>query len=105
MKRGITLFILVFIFISGIRAQSKPDDYWLNNGFTDGQTITTNSGYFYDDGGNGDYQPNQNWTVRFCSENGNPITVDFTGFNTYWSGGVPEDDDYMSINYPGQLTH
>jgi len=54
MKKGLNIFALQLLLISGVLAQSNPDDYWLNNGFTNGQTINTNSGYFYDDGGNGD---------------------------------------------------
>ena len=47
-------------------AQSNADDYWLNNGFIDGETVTINSGWFYDDGGDGLYQEGQNWSVEFC---------------------------------------
>jgi hypothetical protein len=105
MKKGLSLFILFIINISGIIAQSNPDDYWLNNGFNDGDTVTTNSGYFYDDGGNDVYHENQDWTVRFCSENGNPITLDFSNFATHYGGPLPSGGehalyDYMLVSYP-----
>jgi gliding motility-associated-like protein len=105
MIRKILPFILVLMSCVAAVAQSNPDDYWLNNGFIDGATVTTNTGYFYDDGGNGLYQENQDWTVEFCSENGNPITLDFSGFRTHFGGTVGDGTygqyDYMSINYPG----
>ena len=88
-----------------VHAQSDPADYWLNNGFTDGQTVITNSGKFYDDGGFDTYAAGQDWEVRFCSENGNPITLDFSGFRTHYAGthvsGDWENWDYMTINFPG----
>jgi subtilisin-like proprotein convertase family protein len=45
-------------------------------------TYTTCSGTFYDSGGaNNDYGNNQNYTVTFCSGNGQPIYLNFTNFN------------------------
>jgi hypothetical protein len=64
-------------------------------------------GFFYDDGGNGLYNANQNWSVKFCSENGNPLTFDFNGFKTHYGGPLPPSGsnylsyDYMSIQFPG----
>ncbi|MCB8998500.1 MAG: T9SS type B sorting domain-containing protein [Bacteroidales bacterium] len=99
---------LLFIFITAsasLFAQSNSDDYWLNHGFTTGQTVITNTGKFYDDGGFDKYHAGQNWTVKFCSENGNPITLDFSGFRTNYQGTHIAGDwvnwDYMTINYPG----
>jgi len=105
MKKGLSLFVIFIIYISGIIAQSNPDDYWLNNGFNNGDTVKTNSGYFYDDGGNDVYHENQDWTVRFCSENGNPITLDFSNFATHYGGPLPSGGehalyDYMLVSYP-----
>ena len=108
--RWIYILILLFIYVQAY-TQSNPDDYWLNNGFTSGQTVYTNSGFFYDDGGFDLYQAGQNWNVRFCSENGNPITVDFSGFRTDYRGPWPPlansylSYDYMSIttSIPPQL--
>jgi gliding motility-associated-like protein len=92
---------------SWLIAQTNPDDYWLNHGFTSGQTVITNSGYFYDDGGFNNYNTGQDWNVRFCSENGNPITLDFSGFATYYGGPFPSPPpgaylswDYLTIDYP-----
>lgn len=102
-----TCLILIWHGSSWLNAQVNPDDYWLNHGFTSGQTVITNSGYFYDDGGFNNYSPGQNWNVRFCSENGNPITLDFSGFTTYYGGPFPSPPpgsylswDYLSIDYP-----
>ena len=83
-----------------LSAQNNPDDYWLNNGFTSGQTVITNSGFFYDDGGFDKYQTGQNWNVQFCSENGNPITIDFSGFKTDYRGPWPPGaGDYLAYDY------
>ena len=44
----------------------------------DGQGILTCSGTFYDSGGPfGNYQPDEDYTVTFCSDNGDPIQFDF----------------------------
>ncbi|KPK80558.1 MAG: hypothetical protein AMS27_16835, partial [Bacteroides sp. SM23_62_1] len=79
----------------------------MNHGFTSGQTVITNTGYFYDAGGNANYSADEDWYVIFCSENGNPITVDFSDFATYYGGPFPNPPegayinwDYMTINYP-----
>jgi len=108
MKRFTAFFIVTsLVSFSALKGQTASDDYWLNNGFTSGQTITTNSGTFYDDGGNSDYHADQDWNVTFCSENGNPITLDFSGFATDYRGPVPAGSneyllyDYLQIQYPG----
>ena len=105
--RLLAAFSLLFFSLLA-QGQSGSDDYWLDNGFNDGDTVYTNAGFFYDDGGNGLYDEGQNWNVRFCSENGNPITLDFSGFQTHYDGPFPDppdnaylDYDYMTINYPG----
>ena len=88
------------------QAQTNPDDYYLGHGFSSGDTVYTNSGTFWDAGGLANYGAGENWYVIFCATNGNPITVDFSGFATHY-GGIPPptppwtDYDYMSINYPG----
>jgi hypothetical protein len=86
-------------------SQSNSDDYWLNNGFSDGQTVITNSGWFYDDGGDSLYLEGQDWNVTFCSENGNPLTMDFSGFRTHFGGTINDGTwgnyDYMTVNYTG----
>ncbi|MBE0655746.1 MAG: hypothetical protein IH594_18240, partial [Bacteroidales bacterium] len=104
MNKLVIKFLLISVFFAIFSTgftQTNPDDYWLDNGFVSGQTIYTNSGFFYDDGGNGLYQPGQDWSVRFCSENGNPITFDFNGFRTYYNGGNYNSWDYMRIIYSG----
>ncbi|MDT8429975.1 MAG: gliding motility-associated C-terminal domain-containing protein [Bacteroidales bacterium] len=79
--------------------------YWLDNGFVSGDTVYTNSGWFYDDGGNDVYQEDQNWSVTFCSENGSPLTIDFSDFRTHFGGILGEDSytdyDYITVDYPG----
>ncbi len=98
-----TIGILASINILVI-GQTNPDDYWLNHGFISGETITTNTGNFYDDGGFDKYSPNQNWNVNICSENGNPITLDFNHFRTHYLGTIPDNTsqhllyDYMRVN-------
>jgi gliding motility-associated-like protein len=102
-KHFFILFFLSFCHAL-LFAQNGADEYWLNNGFSNGDTVYTNSGLFYDDGGAGVYQENQQWTVTFCSENGNPLTIDFSGFRTHFGGilGVDSyaDYDYMTVDYP-----
>lgn len=109
-NKFILFFCLIIIYtsVNKLIAQTNPDDYWLNHGFTSGQTVITNTGYFYDAGGNNNYSTGENWNVRFCSENGNPITVDFSGFATWYAGPFPSPPagaylgyDYMTINYSG----
>ncbi|MCF8380470.1 MAG: gliding motility-associated C-terminal domain-containing protein [Bacteroidales bacterium] len=94
-------FKILIIFSFAINAQTLPE-FWLGNGFSSGQTIITNSGLFLDDGGYGLYHAGQNWNVRFCSQNGNPITVDFTGFKTDYRGTFPPpygSTEYLSYDY------
>ncbi len=46
-----------------------------------GQTVTTCSGTFYDSGGSGaDYLDLEDYTVSFCSGNGNAVKFDFLSF-------------------------
>jgi gliding motility-associated-like protein len=47
-----------------------------------GQTVTTCTGIFYDSGGFGDdYGNNENFTVSFCSGNGNAVKFDFSSLD------------------------
>lgn len=105
MNRIIVALIFLAAVSQLVKSQSNPDDFWLEHGFSSGQTVLTNSGYFYDDGGYGLYQEGQDWNVTFCSENGNPITLDFNGFRTHFGGvvgdGTYDEYDYMTIEYPG----
>ncbi len=98
------IILFPYLFFSNVYSQNDPDDYWLNHGFSNDETVYVNSGYFYDDGGDSLYNTGQDWTVEFCSENGNPITLDFNGFRTHYEGSTDTDYvnwDYMSIIYPG----
>jgi len=102
--RKLIPFLLVFVFQA-----AHSQNYWLGNGFSDGETITTNSGFFYDDGGPGLYGNNQNWSVEFCSENGNPITLDFSGFRTNNTDTITRAErssyDYITISYSGDTVY
>jgi gliding motility-associated-like protein len=108
MKRILRHILLVSLLaITSISIYSQ--EYWLGHGFTSGQTIITNSGTFYDDGKLDLYTFPINYNVTFCSENNNPITLDFNGFRTDYRGTTvkPTPDgawlpyDYMTISYPG----
>jgi subtilisin-like proprotein convertase family protein len=53
---------------------------------------TTCSGTFYDSGGaNNNYGNSQNYTVTFCSGNGQPIYLNFTNFN------LEDGFDFLSV--------
>ena len=105
MKRSLFIAFIVSICHTIILAQTGDEDFWLSNGFSDGDTVYTNAGWFFDDGGNGVYQQNQDWTVTFCSENGSPLTLDFSNFRTHFGGtvgdGTFDDYDYITVDYPG----
>ena len=96
-----SLLWLLFINTSPAVSQTLPE-YWLGNGFSSGETIITNSGLFLDDGAYDLYSAGQNWNVRFCSQNGNPITVDFKGFRTEYGGTFPPpggSTEYLDYDY------
>ena len=105
MNRLILFTISILVVNLYLNAQSGSDDYWLGNGFNDGDTVYTNAGWFYDDGGFGLYQENQSWNVTFCSENGSPLTLDFSNFRTHFGGTIGDgtfvDYDYITVDYPG----
>jgi len=103
----VLLMLALFIIPVIVTAQTEPEDFYLGHGFSSGQTVITNNGTFFDAGGFANYGQGEDYTVTFCSENGNPITLDFTGFATHYGGTVPPPDgayasyDYMNIDYPG----
>lgn len=87
-------------------SQTGADDYYLGHGFNSGDTVYTNSGTFWDAGGLANYSANEQWTVWFCSNNGNPITFDFSDFATDYRGTFPNPPpgefrvfDYLTIYY------
>jgi gliding motility-associated-like protein len=93
-------------------SQTGDDDYYLGHGFNSGDTIYTNSGTFWDAGGLNNYGTNEQWTVWFCSNNGNPITFDFSDFATDYQGTFPNPGlgefrtyDYLTIYYGGDSAH
>ncbi|ARV14637.1 CUB domain-containing protein [Polaribacter sp. SA4-12] len=82
-------FIFFFISLNSL-AQTN---YFLNNNFSNGQTITTNSGNFFDSGNTGgSYGDNENYSVTFKSSDGNPIEINFTSWNV---------EDNASCSYDG----
>ncbi|QNM86738.1 choice-of-anchor J domain-containing protein [Polaribacter pectinis] len=67
-------FIMLFINLN-----SSAQTYNINDASVNGNTITTNTGTFYDSGGSaGNYGDSENTSTTFKSANGNPIQLDFT---------------------------
>lgn len=72
------LFFFLLIFTNKLSGQS----YFLDQGFTSGATVTTCSGKFFDSDPGGNYNPNENYTVTFCSGTSNKIIqVSFTSIS------------------------
>ncbi|MBU0487695.1 MAG: gliding motility-associated C-terminal domain-containing protein [Bacteroidetes bacterium] len=73
-------FLGVLIFVGSLL---QAQVYQLNNGFVNGETVSTCSGYFYDSNGPvGNYNPGENYTVTFCPGTvGTYVDLDFTSFN------------------------
>ena len=84
---GLLVFIICAAHMSF--SQTGDDDFYLGHGFNSGDTVYTNSGTFWDAGGLAPYNANEEWTVMFCSNNGNPITFDFSDFATDYRGTFP----------------
>ena len=69
---------IAFFVLLGLSSKVNGQTYSPNSS----NTYTTCSGTFYDSGGaNNNYGNNQNYTVTFCSGNGQPIYLNFTAFN------------------------
>lgn len=94
--------LLTLIFIFSVSTLGISQNYNMGSGSaTNGSTIITCSGNFYDQGGSsGDHGNNRNTTVTFCSNNSKPMTMNFTSFDI--EGGVCEND-YLEI-YDGNST-
>ena len=75
-----------------------------------GQTVTTCSGIFYDSGGaSTDYDNNENYTVTFCSGNGNAVKFDFTSLvirtlDTLYVYDGPGTSSPLKAKYSNVLT-
>ena len=107
---GLLVFIICAAHMSF--SQTGDDDFYLGHGFNSGDTVYTNSGTFWDAGGINNYSTNEEWTVMFCSNNGNPITFDFSDFATDYRGTFPNPPpgefrvfDYLTIYYGGDSAH
>ncbi len=69
----------IILFFAPLVINLYSQSYQINN--FNGQTVTTCNGIFYDSGGPlGFYKDNENYTVTFCSGNGNAIKFDFSSF-------------------------
>jgi gliding motility-associated-like protein len=69
---------LIFGFLLALSAHNmQAQTYTMSNG-----TVNTCSGTFLDPGGAGAYADNSNFTQTFCSNNGQPIYLQFTQFST-----------------------
>jgi gliding motility-associated-like protein len=74
----------------------QGQNYSLNNGFVNGQTITTCTGTFYDRGITGNYSNNENYTVTFCPATPNTrmrMDIDqmaLAGGDTLWVHDGPD---------------
>ena len=75
------LMMLILILPLGMNVYSQ---IYLLNSANNGQTVTSCAGTFYDSGGGGlgsDYKNNENYTLTFCSGNGNAVKFTFSSFD------------------------
>ena len=96
-NRVLLSIVFLCFFINSTSAESAETllaDYEIDN--VNGQTIYTCSGNFYDDGGSGsNYLINKDYTVTFCSDDGNPISIEFTSFYLEYNSNC--NYDYLRI--------
>lgn len=72
-------FFLSLLLLTGI---AHAQTYYLNNGFSSGQTVSTCSGTFYDSNPTGNYNSNENYTVTFCpGVVGSKTRISFSSIN------------------------
>ncbi len=75
--------LLVILLLGFISENILFSQTYLLNSASNGTTINTCSGIFYDSGGQGGfYSSNENYTLTFCSNNSRPIRFDFTFFDS-----------------------
>jgi len=94
MKKYIGVFALLMLFVEMASAQ------YVLNSTSNGTTVNTCSGTFYDSGGSGsNYSGNQNYTITFCATSG-CIMADFTAFNTQAGNDVLSVYDGSNTSAP-----
>ena len=117
MKKLITLFAVIllenilkkiYILVSLVLFSSVLLSQTYN--MTDGTTVSTCMGTFYDSGGTSNYSVNEDLTMTFCSDDGNPIQIDFTAWDVrngceFVVGNILlEDVDIDCIQVPNAFT-
>ncbi len=74
-----TFLLLLFVSIGNMLFSQN---YSLNNGFTNGASVTTCTGYFFDSNPNGNYGSGEDYSVTFCSGSpGKVIQVIFSSIS------------------------
>ena len=72
---------LILLLILGLNVfDIAAQNYYLDSS-TDGTTINTCGGSFFDSGGNSNYSNDESYDVTFCSTSGQQIEFDFTYFS------------------------
>ena len=94
-------FNLIFLLLIVLAVNTSFGQvYSINNGFTNGDYITTCGGSFFDSNPNGNYTPNEDYTVTFCSGSpGKVIQIIFSNLHIS-SGDTLFTYDGNSINNP-----
>ncbi len=98
-KRLVTLILLFSTFCS-VNGQT-----YVLNGTTNGTTINTCGGTFYDSGINSNYSNNENFSITFCSNAGQSIELDFSSFDIENQGSCSNDvlEIYDGLNTSSSL--
>ncbi|GEO10864.1 hypothetical protein SAE01_33600 [Segetibacter aerophilus] len=82
------------------KASAQVQSYYLHRGFTNGATITTCTGKFFDSDPTNNYNPNENYSVTFCSGTGNKIIQVVFSSISIAAGDTLFSFDGNSINSP-----
>ncbi len=94
MKSIIRVFVILFLFAESVSAQ------YVLNSTSNGTTVNTCSGTFYDSGGSGSsYASNQNYTITFCGAAGCMVAT-FTAFDTQAGNDVLTAYDGANTSAP-----